>query len=541
MAMIRCPQCGTEFEKGNLEFCPNPNCGYPIAFLDEGKLPEEPRPMERRPGETAAPIPVQPMQPPPPPQPRRPRNWRPLLFIGGGILVVAIIVVAFLLLKGNGGKTNAHGTTPSATKTHSQKPSTKPSTKPSHASPSPTKTKPTNPPAGIQLTWAAADAQTDLRGTGAQSMNALAGTVKAGKTMTGAGSTTSVGENDAAIWHTTDGRTWTLVTGQSELGGEGDQQINGISPLPGGGFIVVGSDTSSGSQDAAVWLSPDGNTWSKVSSSALGGPGRQSMNRVSGTGTGVGILAVGSTTNSSDGTQDGAIWTSDNGGHDWTLLPVSDLGGPGDQVVKRVTVLKSGITTGFVAVGTSTLNGDSDAAAWTSTDGKTWTRVPDPNSVLGGPGNQGMTDVQTFGTTLIGAGFAASSKGDLDGAIWTSTNGTDWTRVQNSSLGGPGDQVITRVLITKPVEGSDIPAIVAGGSSTVNSDEDAAIWYSTDGTNWNREESTAAALGGQNTQVIQTVAQDAGELVAVGSDASAGDQNVGVWTAQTPVSTSPTP
>jgi hypothetical protein len=538
MAMIRCPQCGTEFEKGNLEFCPNPNCGYPIAFLDEGKLPEEPRPMERRPGEAAAPMPVQPMQPPPPPQPRRPRNWRPLLFIGGGILVVAIIVVAFLLLKGNG-KTSATKS-PTPTKTHSQKPSTKPS-KSTSASPSPTKTKPTKPPAGIQLSWTAADAQTDLRGTGAQSMNALAGTVKAGKVMTGAGSTTSVGENDAAIWHSTDGRTWTLVTGQSELGGEGDQQINGISPLKSAGFIVVGSDTSSGSQDAAVWLSPDGNTWTKVSSDALGGPGRQSMNRVSGTDTGVGLLAVGSTTNSSDGTQDGAIWNSTDGGHSWTLEPVGDLGGPGDQDIKRVTVLKSGITTGFVAVGTSTLNGDSDAAAWTSTDGHTWTRVPDPNNVLGGPGNQGMTDVQTFGTTLIAGGFVSGKDGTEDAAIWTSTNGTDWTLVQSPSLGGAGDQEINRVLTTKPVEGSDVPAIVAGGSSTVNGDEDAAIWYSTDGTTWNREQSTAAALGGQNAQVVQTIAQDAGELVAVGSDASAGDQNVGVWTAQTPVSTSPTP
>ena len=140
---------------------------------------------------------------------------------------------------------------------------------------------------------------------------------------------------------------------------------------------------------------------------------------VSGTDPASASSAVGSTTNSSDGTQDGAIWNSTDGGHNWTLLPVGDLGGPGDQDIKRVTVLKSGITTGFVAVGTSTLNGDSDAAAWTSTDGKTWTRVPDPSNVLGGPGNQGMTDVQTFGTTLVAGGFVTGKdgtdgRGDLD-------------------------------------------------------------------------------------------------------------------------------
>src|SRR4029079_4541138 len=102
-------------------------------------------------------------------------------------------------------------------------------------------------------------------------------------------------------------------------------------------------------------------------------------------------------------------------------------------------------------------------------------------------------------------------------AIWTSTNGTDWTLAQSTSLGGAGDQEINRVLTTKPVPGSNVPAIVAGGSSTVNGDEDAAIWYSTDGTTWNREQSSAAALGGQNAQVGQTIAHDAGELVGGGA------------------------
>ena len=37
MAMMRCPQCGTEFEKGSVEFCPNPNCGYPVSFLEEAQ------------------------------------------------------------------------------------------------------------------------------------------------------------------------------------------------------------------------------------------------------------------------------------------------------------------------------------------------------------------------------------------------------------------------------------------------------------------------------------------------------------------------
>jgi hypothetical protein len=536
MATIRCPQCGTEFEKGSVEFCPNPNCGYPVAFLEEGALPEEPTRMERRPGEQAAPQPPPPPTPPPAP-PKPPRNWRPLLFIGGAVLVIAIIVVAFLLLTGGdkekadggkgGGKSPTSQPSKKPTKKPSQKPSTKPSTKPTQT--------PTKPPKGIQLPFTAADPQSDLRGTGAQSINAMLGTGKQQQgQLVAAGSTESVGENDAAVWHSTDGRTWVLDTDQTDLGGPGEQQINGISPIKGGGFVAVGSDTSSGSEDAAVWLSPDSDSWTKVTGDDdLGGPGRQSMHRVSGTGTPAGILAVGSTTNSEDGTQDGAIWASTDNGSSWTLLPTGDqLGGPGDQDIFRLTVLKSGITTGFVAVGTSTLNGDSDAAVWTSTDAQTWTRVDDPDDVLGGDGNQGMTDVQTFEDGLVAGGFATGD--GLDAAIWLSTNGTDWTKVNQAQLGGDGDQSINRILTTKEVEGSDVPLIVAGGTSTVDGDQDAAIWYSNDASHWNREVSSAAALGGQNEQAINTISQRDETIVAVGSDASAGDQNAGVWTADSP-------
>jgi len=533
MAIIRCPQCGNEFEKGNLEFCPNPNCGYPISFLDEGTPSEEPRPMERKPGEAVTtPIPTPP--PPTPPPPKPPRNLRPILFVAGGIAVIAIILVAFLLLKGDGNGGTAEPTTaPSEQPTQqpSEEPSQEPSEEPSE-SPSPAQTTAPVPPAGIQLTWQAADPQTDLRGTGAQAINAMVGSSKENGQLVAGGSTESLGENDAAVWHSADGRTWTLVTGQDSLGGPGEQQINGISPIKGGGLIVVGSDTSSGSEDAAVWLSPDSNQWNKVSSSALGGPGKQSMNRVAATGTDVGILGVGSTTNTDDGTQDGAIWSSTDGGNSWTLLPAGDLGGPGDQEVLRVTVLRSGITTGFIAVGTSTLNGDSDAAVWTSVDGQEWVRAPDPDGILGGDGNQGMTDVQEFGDLLVAGGF---DTGDgLDGAIWTSSNGTDWTQVTSDELGGAGDQVIKRILTTKPVEGLAVPAIVAAGTSTVDGDQDGALWYSDDGEAWNRETSSEAALGGQNAQSINTISQLRTGLVAVGSDASAGDDNAGVWTADAP-------
>ena len=128
----------------------------------------------------------------------------------------------------------------------------------------------------------------------------------------------------------------------------------------------------------------------------------------------------------------------------------------------------------------------------------------------------------------------AHSHVSSSGAIWTSSNGTDWSEIDSDELGGDGDQVINRILTAKPVEGFAVPAIVAGGTSMVDGDEDGAIWYSEDGETWNRETSSGAALGGQNAQTVNTISQRNQVIVAVGSDASAGDENAGVWTAESP-------
>ncbi|HEY7280766.1 MAG TPA: protein kinase [Actinomycetota bacterium] len=432
----------------------------------------------------------------------------------GAVLVVVVVAIGIVLLlpKGKSTPPPKHGTTA---------PTTPPSSPPVH-------------PTGIQLAWTAVPTQADLGGAGAQVMNAMTQN-KTGTLLAGGSSDT-----DAAAWRSPDGTRWTRVTGQADLGGPGDQQISGIVTVKGGGYVAVGSDTSSGNEDAAVWTSSDGKTWTRVDDAPLGGPGDQVINRASGTGASVGILAVGSTTNTADGTQDGAIWSSTDDGRHWTLEPVGGLGGPGDQDVKRVTVLRSGSTRTYVAVGTSTLDGDIDAAVWTSPDGTNWTRVSDPSGALGGPGDQGMTDVQTFGDELIAGGFASSDDG-LDGAVWISDDGTVWIRVQTDALGGAGDQVIDRLFTTTPVPGPSLPPIVAAGTSTVDGNQDAVIWYSANARKWNREVSTEQVLGGPGAQTINTIAQDDATLVAVGSNAASGDDDAGVWTAKPQVGPQGTP
>jgi hypothetical protein len=512
---MRCPQCGTEFEKGSVEFCPNPNCGYPVSFLEE---PQEDQPtprMERKPGEAIpAPPPVPaPAPPPPPPPPQRPPRKLKVPVIALVAVVVVIAAVAAFLLLGHNKK--------STPKPHATK------------SPHPKTSKTTQPPVAGELSW-----QTLVQpsftgaGTGDQEIHALTGAQKihggAGIKFVAAGFDASAGDEDAAVWESQDGAQWIEVHDDA-LGGSGDQVINGIT-LSGGKILAGGSDGS----DAALWSSADGQSWSEVSSpesSALGGVGDQVINRLRGTP--AGILAVGY--DSSSGAKDAAVWISKDGGHSWTRAtdPTHALGGSGDQEIARVEVVTTGLG-GVVAVGSDSSHGG-DAAVWFSNDGQTWQRVPDPNGVLGGPGKQEMNDVQTFGTTLMAVG-SDTKGGDADGAVWTSPNGVDWQRVPDPKnvFGGAGDQVFTRLVTPAQFDSTEIPNIMVGGFDTSGGDADAAIWFSNDGKAWARETRQKDIFGGSGDQKITSIAANAFPVIAVGFDASRGDEDAAAWVASGP-------
>jgi hypothetical protein len=118
------------------------------------------------------------------------------------------------------------------------------------------------------------------------------------------------------------------------------QSISAVVAGP-SGLVAVGEDSSKAA--AAVWTSPDGITWSRVShdEAVLGGLGSQSMNSV--TLGGPGLVAVGSTW--LFGVPDAVVWTSPDG---TTWSRANDFGA--DFVVAEMTgVTSSGA--GLVAVG----------------------------------------------------------------------------------------------------------------------------------------------------------------------------------------------
>ncbi|MFQ5967864.1 MAG: hypothetical protein ACE5MI_09665 [Acidimicrobiia bacterium] len=217
----------------------------------------------------------------------------------------------------------------------------------------------------------------------------------------------SGGDQDAAVWTSPDGIAWFRIPhDEAALGGEGSQRLASVTS-GGPGLVAVGSDRSGGDVDAAVWTSPVGIVWSRVphSEAVFGGEDSQDMRGV--TAGGEELVAVGS--DRSGGDQDAAVWTSPDG-ITWSRVPHDEavFGGEGFEFIVSVT---SG-GPGLVAVGRDGL-GDADAAVWTSPDGLTWSRVPHDEAVFGGVGRHGMRSVTAGGPGLVAVGEEGSR-----GAVW---------------------------------------------------------------------------------------------------------------------------
>jgi hypothetical protein len=123
----------------------------------------------------------------------------------------------------------------------------------------------------------------------------------------------SGGHGDAAVWTSVDGLVWSRVPhDEAVFGGPSDRlpSERSMSSVTAGGpgLVAVGYDWSGGDQDGAVWLSTDGLVWSRVprDRAVFGGPSIQSMLAVAAGGPG--LVAVGCDSSGDD--QDAAVWVS---------------------------------------------------------------------------------------------------------------------------------------------------------------------------------------------------------------------------------------
>ncbi len=312
-------------------------------------------------------------------------------------------------------------------------------------------------------------------------------------------------DGSAAVWTSQNGEEWERVPHEESIfGGPGGQAMWGVTAWE-GGFIAVGVDGTSPdlggsadwtSQEAAVWTSPDGVSWSRVphDEAVFAGPGRQEMWDVAASGTGLVAIGFDEEGPMNGSSEDQAIWVSDDG------ISWSQVFGFGVGEMNDIESAPSGY------VGVGELSG---SAAWTSDDGLSWSLTPD--SPLDRDGR--------FMASLArqGAKYVAVS-GRWDGgdiAAWQSDDGANWAFL--SEVYPPaGIERFTPTAIAASNSGFVVAANNEMGISSDSAVDTTAVWTSTDGINWTRAEGDEDLLGA----LIWSVAASDTTVVAGGHSAN---------------------
>jgi hypothetical protein len=305
----------------------------------------------------------------------------------------------------------------------------------------------------------------------------------------------------------------------------------------GPGLVAVGIDSVDDDEDgrAAVWTSVDGTDWARVPhDEAVFGGGRMSSVTVGGPG----LVAVGSDGYFYEPLGNAVVWTSPDG-VTWSRVPHDDaIFGGGWAAMHSVTVGGPGL----VAVGTYSVDDDEDgrAAVWTSVDGTDWSRVPHDEAVFGGGR---MNSVTAGGPGLVAVGSTDAEGGNA--VVWTSVDGIEWSRI-------PHDETVFGLEDTPRGGGEGMSSVTVGGPGLVAVGSDfmtldsgrwvvvAAVWTSVDGIDWSRvphNEKFFAAPPVFNHEMNSITTGSPG-LVAVGTSfrgyvaASGGESDAAVWVAE---------
>jgi len=338
-------------------------------------------------------------------------------------------------------------------------------------SPGPTDSTPSSPP----IDWQPAPDQP------AASQTQLFDVVWTGTRFVAAG----VDANGAALFvDSTDGQAWNV---QSTLGP--DVQVHGLTATP-AGIVAVGTRGSA----AASWFSKDGLAWATSPSGKALKPAAGKTIRMNGVAaSGTGWLAVGEEDSaceidcSSAASVEAIVWSSSDG-LAWTRRPDSSS----LAHAAMNAVVRGG--PGFIAVGgapdrVTASQVPEHAVVWTSTDGRSWSRVPDATLFHAPSGTDqtfgdSMKAVATDGTHLVAVG-TVGTQDDIGSALaWSSSDGRTWKQ-------GTADDFAYGQMF-------NVAAVPNGFLATGPSGTDSClggIWSSADGDAWTCV-ATDSSIGG---------------------------------------------
>ena len=219
-----------------------------------------------------------------------------------------------------------------------------------------------------------------------------------------------IADGDAAVWVSDDGENWTRIVDEA-LGGDGDQQMTAIAQGP-GGLVAVGLDSST--SDASAWRSGDGIAWERVGRADFSMEGFQMAWDV--TWTSLGWVAAGA----ADGTNDldGMVWQSRDG-ENWSVLgeAAAAVGGPGLQRLFAVHEHDGTIYLGGIDEVRPTV--------WSSNDGVTWTQHSLPFL---------EDDADVGGMATVEGQLAVAGRDGSSAVMWFLSD-EGWERFEGDGLG----------------------------------------------------------------------------------------------------------
>lgn len=319
-----------------------------------------------------------------------------------------------------------------------------------------------------------------------------------------------------------DGLAWTAAPGSpltralvSELGVDPDGRLVGVGglepPRTSGGQHALATYADRGGWKKDQVVSLPGDDPQEGGTRRFGALATRDHRMVA---AGVGFVGTGAGAN-----VDGAVFVQDGGGKLRQVDGVPGLTGPGDQYVDGACAGPKG----WLLVGSVQSGAERDAAAWFSPDGEAWEQLASPS--FGGPESQAMEDCVATAAGFVAAGSASAGVASTDAAVWTSPDGRSWSRVDAPAvLGGDDEQSIDGLA-------ADGPEVVAVGADRRSGDDQAALWHSGDGgATWDRVD-LGAPFRGERYALARSVAV-AGTRVVVGGVV---DDRVAVWAGPWPL------
>jgi len=278
--------------------------------------------------------------------------------------------------------------------------------------------------------WTRVGADSVFRESAAQAMFAV---IVGGPGFVAVGTAERRHLDQPAVWLSQDGYSWDPVDDSSgAFDTHSFSQMRDVV-VGGPGLVAVGHSGSPDLFDAAVWVSPDGTAWTRVTDDSFAGDSDEFMLAIAALDDGR-LVAVGN-----DGTNRvPSVWTSSDG-VSWQQIDEFGTVDEGSEMT-AVAVWDGGL----VAVGPDESGDDLDAAVWVSPDGNVWDRVED--TALGGPGDQVMSGVAEIDGEIIAVGYERLT--DRDAVVWRSSDGLTWTRSPEGSLATTGFQEMFSITVT---------------------------------------------------------------------------------------------